>query len=182
MNIKLLSLVLQCRQSQEILEFGPQISFFHGEMSAGKSSIARLIDYCFGSRRIEQTTAIRKELVSVELTAQIERFRVSFDRTAEASGSILVTWSAEDENEFSVLAPLQEGENSRPLLGEDIFTFSDMLFFFGKPPLRVRKSTLDEDSQMIRLGFRDILWYCYLDRPKQARQLVLSPGRRYSAN
>ena len=167
MNIKLLSLVLQCRQSQEVLKFSPQVSFFHGEMSAGKSSIARLIDYCFGARRIEQTTAIRKELVSVELTAQIEGFRVSFERTAEASGSIQVTWSAGDENEFSILAPLQEGENSRSLVGEDVFTFSDLLFyFFGKPPLRVRKSTLDEESQMIRLGFRDILWYCYLDQNK----------------
>jgi uncharacterized Zn finger protein (UPF0148 family) len=167
MNIKLLSLVLQCRQSQEILDFSPQVSFFHGEMSAGKSSVARLIDYCLGARRIEETTAIRKELVSVELTAQIEGFRVAFERTAEASGSIQVTWSADDENELSVLAPLQEGENSRPLVGEDVFTFSDLLFyFFGKPPLRVRKRTLDEDSQMIRLSFRDILWYCYLDQNK----------------
>ena len=167
MNIKLLSLVLQCRQSQEVLEFSPQVSFFHGEMSAGKSSIARLIDYCFGARKIEQTTAIRKELVSVELTAQIEEFKVVFERTAEASGNVQVTWSADEENEFSVLAPLQEAENSRPLVGEDVFTFSDLLFyFFGKPPLRVRKSTLDDESQMIRLGFRDILWYCYLDQNK----------------
>jgi AAA domain len=130
MNIKLLSLILQCRQSQEVLDFSPQVSFFHGEMSAGKSSIARLIDYCLGARKIEQTTATRKELVSVELNAQIEGFRVTFERTAEASGSIQVTWSADDKNEFSVLAPLQEAEGSRPIVGEDIFTFSDLLFYF----------------------------------------------------
>jgi hypothetical protein len=168
MRIRLVSLTLQCRRGQEVLEFSPQVSFYHGKMSAGKSSIARLIDYCLGAKDIERTTAIRKELVSVELAAEIGKYTAAFERTVEGSGSVQVTWADEKRNEFSALAPLQQPEKAEPLVeGEPIFTFSDLVFYlFGKQPLRVRKSSLNEESEMIRLSFRDILWYCYLDQNK----------------
>jgi hypothetical protein len=167
MNIKLQTLTLVCREKQEVIEFSPRVSFFHGKMSAGKSTIARLIDYCLGAKDVERTTAISKELVSVELTAQIEQYAVVFERTAEPTGSVQVSWTSQSDEEFSVLAPLKEPPNPQPLVGTDVFTFSDLMFyFFGMPPLRVRKSTLDEDSPMVRLSFRDIFWYCYLEQNK----------------
>lgn len=165
MRIKLQALTLVCRQKQEVIEFSPQVSFFHGKMSAGKSTIARLIDYCLGAKDIERTTAIKQELVSVELSAQIETFAVRFERTAQPVGTIQVSWRESGGDEFSVLAPLVELPNSQPLVGNDVFTFSDlMFFFFGMTPLKVRKSALDEDSPMVRLSFRDIFWYCYLEQ------------------
>src|SRR5579864_3204512 len=108
MNIKLKTLTLVCREKQEIIEFSPQVTFFHGKMSAGKSTIARLIDYCLGSKDIERTTAITKELVSVEMAAQVENYSVTFERTAVPTGTVQVSWKGENDDEFSVLAPLKE--------------------------------------------------------------------------
>lgn len=167
MNIKLQTLTLVCREKQEVIEFSPRVTFFHGKMSAGKSTIARLIDYCLGAKEVERTTAISKELVSVELTAQIEEYAVVFERTAEPTGSVQVSWTGKSDEAFSVLAPLKEQPNAQPLVGTDVFTFSDLMFyFFGIPPLRVRRSTFDENAPMVRLSFRDILWYCYLEQNK----------------
>ncbi len=166
MNIKLNSLTLQCRRGQEILEFSPQVSFYHGELGAGKSTIARLIDYCLGAKDIERTTAIKKELLSVELSAQVGKYVATFERTVEGAASVQVTWIDENGKEFGALAPLQDPAKADPLVeGESVFTFSDLMFYlFGMQPLRVRKSNYDEESELIRLSFRDILWYCYLDQ------------------
>lgn len=167
MKIRLVTLALQCRQKREVLDFSRQISFYHGKMSAGKSTIARLIDYCLGAKDIERTTAIRRELVSVELTAEIGSNTVIFERTVEQTSNVQVTWTTEAGDAFSVLAPIDERPDAAPIWGEDVFTLSDLIFhFFEMPPPRVRRSSVDDNSPMIRLSFRDILWYCYLDQNK----------------
>ncbi|MEZ6138968.1 MAG: hypothetical protein R3B84_00215 [Zavarzinella sp.] len=168
MKIRLISLTLLCRRGQETIDFSPQVSFYHGKLSAGKSTIARLIDYCLGAKEIERTTAIKKELLSVELLALVGRYVARFERTVEGVATVQVTWTDEKGKEFGALAPLQQPDNAAPLVeGESVFTFSDLMFYlFGMQPLRVKKSNYDEESELIRLSIRDILWYCYLDQNK----------------
>ena len=48
MKMKLQFLKLINRQSVEEVLLAERVSFFHGEMGAGKSSIPALIDYCLG--------------------------------------------------------------------------------------------------------------------------------------
>jgi len=79
MQIWVRALVLQCRQNREVIEFSPQVSFFHGQISAGKSSIARLVDFCLGGK-FERTPALAQELVSVELTVSIGKYEAVFQR------------------------------------------------------------------------------------------------------
>jgi hypothetical protein len=64
MKIRFETLKLICKRSEEVIDFSSQISFFHGELSAGKSTIARLIDFCLGAS-LEATTAIPQEMVAV---------------------------------------------------------------------------------------------------------------------
>ena len=47
MKFHLKSLVLSLQRGEVTLEFN-EISYFWGQMGAGKTSIARLIDYCLG--------------------------------------------------------------------------------------------------------------------------------------
>ncbi len=188
MNIRLISLILQCRRGQEILNFSPQVSFYHGKLSAGKSTIARLIDYCLGAKGVELTTAIKKELLSVELKAQVGNYVASFDRTVKEAASVQVTWTDENGKEFGALAPLQEPDNAAPLVdNESVFTFSDLMFYLlGMPPLRVKKSSYDDESELIRLSIRDILWYCYLDQNRldnsffRLHEIVVLTKSRYA--
>lgn len=157
------ALTLQCKQSREVIEFSPQVSFFHGKISAGKSSIVRLIDFCLGGD-LERTPAIQQELVAVELAAQIGTNDVVFEREAQGSNQVQVTWRG-DNDSGTVLAPIQSGSNQSPIWGTDIFYLSDLIFHLaGSPILRVRKNQTSPNSPLVRLSFRDILWYCYLDQ------------------
>ncbi len=161
MNIKFLTLTLQCRESREVIEFSPQISYFHGQISAGKSSIMRLIDYCMGGK-LERTPAISQEMVSASLSANIGNYEVLFERQAKTN-QVQVSWRNREGKVASVLAPLQAA--SEAIWEDNVFNLSDLIFFLaGVTPIKVRKSKQDEESKLVRLSFRDIMWYCYLDQ------------------
>jgi len=50
-RIRLKSLHLICKRAEEKIDFD-QLSYFYGEIGAGKSTIARLIDYCMGGKLV----------------------------------------------------------------------------------------------------------------------------------
>lgn len=106
------TLTLQCREGREVIRFSPQISFYHGEISSGKSSIARLINYCLGGR-LEKTSALQRELVSVQLTARVAEYEVLFERAAQGSDQVQVTWRNEKGEGATVRAPLSPANSPR---------------------------------------------------------------------
>ena len=164
MNIKFQTLILQCKKSREIIEFSPQISFFHGKISSGKSSIARLVDFCLGGE-LEHTPAIQTELVSVELSATIGNNEVLLERET-GSNKIQVSWKSKEGEMGSVLAPIQNPTKPQvPIWGDSVFNISDMIFYLlNITPLKVRRSKYQSDSPLVRLSFKDVRWYCYLDQ------------------
>jgi hypothetical protein len=160
MFVRLHELVLVCRESREVVAFSPQITVVHGEISTGKSSVARLIDYCLGGG-LERTPALRQELVSVSLEAQVGRHHVLFERLAAGSEQVQISWRGEGGQGGTLLAPIEAGTS--PVFGPDVHNVSDMiLHLLGAPPLRVRRNKRDPDAPLVRLSFRDIMWYCYL--------------------
>jgi len=161
MNIKFLNLTIQCRESCEKIEFSPQISYFHGQISAGKSSIMRFIDYCLGGD-LEQTPAILKEVISASLSANIANYEVLFERQAKTE-QVQVSWRDTQGHMATVLAPLKAA--SETIWKDNVFNLSDLIFYLaGVTPIKVRKSKQDEESDLVRLSFRDLMWYCYLEQ------------------
>jgi replication-associated recombination protein RarA len=47
MNIKLERLFIQTKKTREIIEFSELITYVYGPVGKGKSTLARLIDFCF---------------------------------------------------------------------------------------------------------------------------------------
>lgn len=164
MNVRFIALALQFRSSREVIEFGEQVSFFHGRVGTGKSSIARLIDYCLGGNNI-QSPALQQEFVSAELTARLGENDVVLRRAKGSPSGIEVTWRGA-AGEGAAEAPIQPGPNPPPLIeGTELFNLSDLLFhLLGTEPVKVRKNKSDPDAPLIRLGFRDFLKFCYLDQ------------------
>ncbi len=66
MRIQLSHLLVHTRKTVERINFAKSVTFIYGPVGTGKSTVARLIDYCFGGK-LEQTPAIQQELVTVEL-------------------------------------------------------------------------------------------------------------------
>ena len=160
MKIHLNHLELNCHESVERVTFSEQVTFIHGPVGTGKSTVARLVDFCLGAD-LTKTTALRQELLAAQLSAKIGDFDVVFEREVEQNNSVRVTWEKGDDDRGSVIAPVQAG--AAPILPGEIYTVSDLIFHFSDtPPIKVRRSKTGPDSSLVRLSFRDVMWYCYL--------------------
>jgi hypothetical protein len=161
MNFKLQKLVVQFGRSREEIELDHHLTIFHGKISSGKSTIAKLIDACLGGS-LPQVPAIKQEFVSAELSARIGQNDVLFERNA-GSRQVQVTWTNANGESASLMAPIDNAPS--PIWGDKVYGLSDLIFeLAGVGPMRVRRNKTDPDAPLIPLSFRDIMWYCYLDQ------------------
>ncbi len=160
MKFFLNALTLRFKLSTEVIEFS-RLSYFYGQMGAGKSSIARLIDYCLGSK-LDLTPAFQQEFVSAGLALSVNEKAVFIYRQ-RGSDRVEVSWG-ESGRESTIVLPARTADGE-VLTDTGVENLSDLIFYIaGITPPRVRKSKLSEDSELIRLSLRDYLWYCYLDQ------------------
>lgn len=163
MIIKLQHLTVRTHSALEQIPFSSVITFLHGPVGTGKSTVARLVDYCLGGE-LERTPAIQQEFISAELSVVLGHHPCLIERSASDTQSVRVTWSSPDSESESVNAPLDAQEDR--LIDAEVHNLSDLLFHLcGIVPIKVRKRSRDPDSPLIRLSFRDIWWYCYLEQP-----------------
>jgi hypothetical protein len=163
MKFKLIDIDLAFKRLRERIVF-TDFTYFHGQMGAGKSTIARLIDFCLGGHlgEAEMTPALQTEFVSANLSLKVEGVTLSLERHAH-SNQIRARWTS-NEDKFEVLVPAR-APDGEVLPGTGIEVLSDLIFFLaGKAPPRVRRSKVKDDSELERLSIRDLLWYCYLDQ------------------
>lgn len=171
MKVLVQRLEVVSRKSVDSLILTP-VTFLHGPVGTGKSTVARLIDYCFGGDLVA-TPAIQSEFVAARLFATIGVHEVILERDRAATNSVRVTWqettpdgSTDEPRSESVLAPLS-AEPGVPIIPDasDVENLSDLLFHLaGTRPIKVRKSKRDPSTTLVRLSFRDLFFYCYLDQ------------------
>jgi uncharacterized protein YydD (DUF2326 family) len=162
MKIELKKLILTTRQMPVEVDFSKSITFLHGPIGKGKSSVARLVNYCLGGR-VERTPALQQEFVSATLFVTLGSNECIIERGAEDTQSVRISWETLDGEVNSVNAPLVA--QAAPLIDAEVFNFSDLIFHLcDVTPIKVRKAFRDPESQMVRLSFRDIWRYCYLDQ------------------
>lgn len=162
MKIRLKKLIVRTRKTTEEIPFSEVVTFLHGPVSTGKSTVARLVDFCFGGE-LERTPAIQKEFVAAELALVLGNFDCTIERAADDTQSVRITWSGPGGDIGSANAPLSA--QTEPLLDAEVFNFSDLVFHLcGVVPIKVRQRSRDPESPLIRLSIRDLWWYCYLDQ------------------
>jgi rubrerythrin len=158
--IYLKKLELVCKKSMEKVQFS-DFTYFYGEIGSGKSTIARLIDYCFGGSLVE-TPAIQSEFVSATLYLVVNQIEVSISRDRN-SNQTEVVWGVESEQQQVILPTRKAAGIVIP--NTEVENLSDLIYYIAgfKPP-KVRRSQTREESGLERLSFRDLYWYCYLDQ------------------
>jgi hypothetical protein len=164
MYIHFKTLSLQCKQIKEVLDLTQQVTFFHGKIGSGKSSIARLINFALGGS-LEKTSAIQAEAVSVTLELEVGDYQVLLERNIFTDNYITATCLDQQQKAFTVNAPIQNATS--PIWGDDIYNISDLIFYLLKlKVIRIAASRTREDANLVRLSMRNFMWYCYLDQNK----------------
>lgn len=160
MKFHLDSLTLTLKRSEELIAFS-EVSYFWGQMGAGKTSIARLVDYCLGAD-IELTPALQLEFVGATLRLRLEAGEVALERSRD-SNQLLARWS-KDGDQLQAIVPAREADGE-VVPGTGVENLSDLIFWLSDVvPPKVRTSKRRTDTSSARLSLRDLLWYCYLDQ------------------
>lgn len=160
MRVNLKFLELHFRKSVERLEFD-HVNFFWGQIGAGKSSIARLIDYCLGAD-INLTPALQLEFVQAVLSLEVKGRHLTIYRE-RGSSNVVATWK-EGEESLEVLVPARKAEGIA-VPGTTIEVLSDLIFHLADLPApMVRKGRRTAEPSMVRLSLRDLLRFCYIDQ------------------
>ena len=161
MKVRLVELELVFRQARSVIPFSEQLSFFDGQVGTGKSSIARLIDFCFGGE-LTFTPALEQELISAALGLEIGEHVAIIYRDREDRGHVRLSWERAGQEAQSELVSIAGGGEWDP---DKPQTLSDHLFVLaGMTPLRVPKSRTKDETTLERLSFRDFLVFCYLQQ------------------
>lgn len=160
LKFELTSLELGFKKENVTILFSA-VSYFWGQMGAGKTSIAKLIDFCLGGD-IELSPAMQSEFATATLTVQLARSTLAIERQ-RASDRVVASWNLGKEK-FQIVLPTRKAEGE-VIPSTDVETLSDLIFWLSdiEPP-KVRKSKQKSDSDLGRLSIRDLLWYCYLDQ------------------
>jgi hypothetical protein len=154
------SLSLNLRRGDERIPL-QGMSYFWGQMGAGKTSIARLIDYCLGGD-IELSPAMQSEFVGATLSLSLTNADLCIERPRD-SDVVVARWGSGDDS-FQAAVPARTAAGE-VIPGTGVEVLSDLIFWLSAiTPPRVRKSKLQQDSELGRLSIRDLLWYCYLDQ------------------
>jgi len=163
MKIKLERLIIQTKKKREIIDFSELITFIYGPVGKGKSTLVRLVDFCLGGK-LENTPAIQQEFVSATLHLYLTNYKCVLERGALDGSYVRISWFESEQNSGSINAPIQ-AQNEPIIPNSEIYSLSDMIFFLcGLEPIKVRQSNQDTDSPLIRLSFRDLWRYCYIEQ------------------
>lgn len=161
LHLRLEKLTLVFASSTEVLPF-EDVTYFYGQMGAGKSSIARLIDYCFGGK-LDLSPALQSEFATASLELVVNEKPLTLERQRD-SDYILCSWT-DEQGSYDRIVPARKSGGGPVIPETEVEVLSDLLFYLvGIRPPRVRRSKLREDSELSRLSLRDLLWFCYLDQ------------------
>lgn len=177
MKLYIKKLHIELKRSTEVIEF-PAISYFYGPIGSGKSSIARLIDYCLGAN-VEWPWALQQEFISAALELRLNDTDLTLHRPRD-SGSVVASWSVGEEIlQLSIPARVANGE---VLPGTNVEVLSDLIFHLSSvtpPKVRRRKGTSEEHLE--RLSFRDLFRFCYLDQEGMDNSLFKLNSDNYAS-
>lgn len=160
MKIFLDYLELRFRRSVEVIKL-EQVNFFWGKIGAGKSSIARLIDFCLGAE-IKLTPALQLEFLQATLHLEVAGHPLTIYRERGA-GSVVAAWK-EGSDFFEAIIPARVADGV-VVPGTSIEVLSDLVFHLaGIPAPKVRKGRGSVEPSMVRLSLRDLFRFCYIDQ------------------
>jgi hypothetical protein len=161
MKFVLNSLVLRFNSGEETIPF-QRLNYVYGKMGAGKSSIARLIDYCLGGQ-IMLTPALQEEFINAKLSISLANAELTIERE-RLSDNVRVEWTNTEKAYFKGVISAREPRGEF-IKGTGVETLSDLIFYLSGvkvPKVQVGKTTGNTDTG--RISLRDMLWYSYLEQ------------------
>lgn len=148
MNLKILSVTLECKNGNVSYQFNRHITAIYGNVGVGKTSLVNLISYCLGNDIIK-TPAIDNQVMSVSLMASVNEDIIILKR--KISSSFVNVKTADDE--ISLKAKDTSSEN----------TITNYFYKLAglEPSFVIPKNQWYKENE-IKITFSNFFWFSYL--------------------
>jgi predicted nucleic acid-binding Zn-ribbon protein len=164
-------LVLVGRHKSYSVRFHSGINIIHGDSDTGKSSILNLIDYLLGSSKIYMYDEIEQHgkygLLEVSLNGKV----FTIKRDIFSPNDYIEVYNSAIEKMNDVF-PLEYSPNYSKE-GPAGYYSDFLLSTLNIPIVKVKQSPSKENSEMVRLSFRDIFKYNYFDQDEVGSKEML---------
>ncbi|AZJ21767.1 hypothetical protein CT694_19820 [Bacillus wiedmannii bv. thuringiensis] len=165
-------LVLVGKEKQYTVNFDEGINIIYGDSDTGKSSILNLIDYLLGAKKIYLYDEIEQHGRYGLLQVNLNGKAYTFKRDIFDTKSNIEVYPTVIEDMDKVFP-----EEYAPNYGTEGPSgyFSDFLLSsLNIPIIKVKQSPSKENSEMVRLSFRDIFKFCYFDQDEIGNRHILN--------
>ena len=163
--MKIKELFIQTKSELIEFPFSEAFTYIYGKMGAGKTTVVKLISFCFGEDLID-TPALQQEFLSAKLHVVLGTNDVYLTR-ASHDKKVSVEWKSIGTQDVCkyVKVPITPDKGTSVLPDVHIENLSDMLFYLmDNTPPKVRQNKTSEESDLKRLSFKNIMCFWNLDQ------------------
>lgn len=164
-SILIHQLVVVGTRKNYTVNFNAGVNIIYGDSATGKSSILDLIDYLLGSKKFdlypEITAAARYAVLDVTLNEV--RYTIKREIFDPSRPIEVYPCSFAEIEKFAVKKYLPTFQRSSKY--SEMEFFSDFLLSaLNLTNLKIKQAPTKDDSDLVRLSFRDLFKYCYVDQ------------------
>lgn len=162
-NFAVNKIVVSGDRKNYTVNFKNGINIILGNSDTGKSSILELINYALGASQITLYTEIESTGRSVYLEVLLGEKTHTLKRELLDNKKWVAAYPCSYEQTFSYGKPALLSPNFAST-APDGFLSDYLLVNLGLPTIKIKEAPTKSDSKMIRLSFRDLFKYMYLDQ------------------
>jgi energy-coupling factor transporter ATP-binding protein EcfA2 len=164
-------LVLKGRNKDYTVEFKKGLNVIYGDSDTGKSSILNIINYLLGYKKIKLYSELESNGLYALLEVYLNDKLYTIKRDIFKPSETVEIYPAKVEDIDKIFPMEFSPDYSKS--GPSGF-FSDFLMdSLGIPRIKVKQAPSKADSDMIRLSFRDIFKFCYMNQDDVGSEYLL---------
>jgi energy-coupling factor transporter ATP-binding protein EcfA2 len=169
-------LIVVGRNKNYTVNFNPGVNIIYGDSATGKSSILNLIDYLLGAKYFDLYPEIEAVGRYAVLDVTLNEDRYTIKRDIFDASKLIEVFPCEYEKieEFppTKYLPNFKINSNFPNAG----FYSEFLFnALNFNNVKIKESPSKDDSKLVRLSFRDLFKYCYVDQDDLGSKKFLKP-------
>lgn len=164
-SISINKLIVVGHEKNYTVEFYKGVNIIYGDSATGKSSILNLIDYLLGAKKFdlypEIESAGKYAVLDVDLNSN--RYTIKRDIFNPKLPIEVYPCKFDDIDRYACKKYLPTFAENSSFPGLDYYS-NFLLDNLDLPKVKLKESPTKDDSKLVRLSFRDIFKYCYVDQ------------------
>jgi chaperonin cofactor prefoldin len=170
-SILIEKLILVGIRKNYVIPFFRGVNVVYGDSTTGKSSILELINYLLGSSTFIYDEEIESSVSYAILEVNLGSTLFTIKRDIFDNSKFIEVYKSSYQNIDEVF-PKKYSPNYSTI-APDGFYLDFIMTSLDLPSIRIRQAPTQPDSNMVRLSFRDIFKYCYLDQDNVGSKQIL---------